>query len=690
MLFKLALKNIRKSIKDYAIYFFTLVLGIAIFYVFNAMESSTAMVEMTTYQAQIVKLMNQVLAAISIFVSFVLGFLIIYASKFLMRRRKKEFAIYMMLGMGKRGVAKILLSETLLIGFISLGVGIASGVVASQFMSVLVAKLFEVDMSAYQFTFSIDATMKTLFYFTCIYTVVMIFSTISISRGKLIDLLNASRTNETIKIKKAWMSVALFLISIAILSYAYWKVTSNNYSDLNVFSMENIGIPIIMGCIGTFLFFYSLSGFILKLLQMNKNFYLRNLNMFVARQIHSKINTTVFSMSIITLMMFLTICILSSGISLNQAMTQNVKDLTPVDFQVSKTANLSEKSSDELIKYSNTSLKDDLKDMGFDTNKYLKNELKYSYYQYETITLRNILGDVANSTLKKYATLETTVDNEMNIMNSSEYNAIARDYHNQEIHLNENEYAIVADFEEMMNIYKQSLKIDTAIEIQGKTYTPKYQKCVEGFVEMGPNPMNTGIVIVPDSALNSSMIAETFLNANYNANNESERVKIEDILVKVSEEHLDLSFSRYINFNAITKLSIYESTIGLSVIITFIALYLGIIFLVSCAAILALKELSESNDNKHRYLILRKMGVDEKMINHSLFMQIAIFFLIPVALAIIHSVFGMEVAKMILAMFGKSDMLSSSTLAGIFILLIYGGYLLLTYICSKNIIKDNK
>lgn len=690
MLFKLALKNIRKSIKDYAIYFFTLVLGIAVFYVFNAMESSTAMVEMTNYQVQIVELMNQVLAAISIFVSFVLGFLIIYASKFLMRRRKKEFAIYMMLGMGKRGVAKILLSETLLIGLISLVVGIASGVIASQFMSVLVAKLFEVNMSAYQFTFSMEATTKAVFYFACIYAVVMIFSAISISRGKLIDLLNANRANETIKIKKSWMSVALFLISITILSYAYWKVTSNNYSDLNVFSMENIGIPIMMGCIGTFLFFYSLSGLILKLLQMNKKFYLRNLNMFVARQIHSKINTTVFSMTIISLMMFLTICILSSGISLNQAMTQNVKELTPVDIQVSKTANLSDMSSDELIKYSNTALEDDLKDMGFDTNKYLKNEMKYSFYQNKSITLRRVLGDVANKTLKKYTTLESTIDNEINVMSLSEYNALAKNYQKQAIDLNENEYAIVADFKEMMNIYNQSLKLNTAIEIDGESFTPKYKECVDGFVLLAPNPMNTGIVIVPDSALNASMITKSFLNANYNASNEDERVKIEEVLVEVSEQNLDLSFSRYINFDVTTKLSIYESTIGLSVIITFIGLYLGIIFLVSCAAILALKELSESNDNKHRYMILRKLGVDEKMINHSLFMQISIFFLIPVALAIVHSIFGMEVAKMILAVFGKSDMLSSSTLTGIFILLVYGGYLLLTYICSKNIIKDNE
>ena len=100
-----------------------------------------------------------------------------------------------------------------------------------------------------------------------------------------------------------------------------------------------------------------------------------------------------------------------------------------------------------------------------------------------------------------------------------------------------------------------------------------------------------------------------------------------------------------------TKISIIESSVGVATIVTFIAIYLGIIFLIASAAILALKQLTESSDNKQRYAILRKIGADEKMINGALFKQIAIFYMIPLALAIIHSIFGIITAGKILAVF---------------------------------------
>ena len=131
MLFKLSLKNIKKSFKDYVIYFMTLILGVAIFYVFNAMDSQTAMMRLSQSTKEIVGLMIDMLAGVSVVVALILGFLIVYASNFLIRRRKKEFAIYMTLGMGKREISRILLGETILIGLLSLAAGIGVGVFAS-------------------------------------------------------------------------------------------------------------------------------------------------------------------------------------------------------------------------------------------------------------------------------------------------------------------------------------------------------------------------------------------------------------------------------------------------------------------------------------------------------------------------------------------------------------------------------
>lgn len=192
MLCKLSFKNIKKSLKDYAIYFFTLVLGISIFYLFNSIDSQTAMMNLSESTSSIIELMTRMMSVVSVFVSFILGFLVIYASRFLIKRRNKEFAIYLTLGMSKRKISLILFFETLIIGFVSLGVGLLFGVILSQLMSVLVASMFEVDLTSFKFVFSSSAFIKTIIYFGIIYLIVMLFNTIIINKCKLIDLINSN------------------------------------------------------------------------------------------------------------------------------------------------------------------------------------------------------------------------------------------------------------------------------------------------------------------------------------------------------------------------------------------------------------------------------------------------------------------------------------------------------------------
>ena len=225
MLFKLSLKNISKSIKDYTIYFFTLILGVAIFYVFNAIDDQTVMLNVSSSTYDIIKLMTSMLSGVSVFVSFILAFLIIYASRFLIKRRNKEFGIYLTLGMSKRKISLILFFETLLIGILSLGVGIGIGFLLSQLMSILVANMFEADLTKFKFIFSSSACIKTLIYFSIMYLVVMIFNTINISKCKLIDLLHANKKSEKIKLKNPWLCVIVFIISACALGYAYYMVT---------------------------------------------------------------------------------------------------------------------------------------------------------------------------------------------------------------------------------------------------------------------------------------------------------------------------------------------------------------------------------------------------------------------------------------------------------------------------------
>ena len=324
MLFKLSLKNIQKSMKDYAIYFFTLILGVAVFYIFNSIDSQAVMLNVSSSTYEIIRLMTQILSGVSVFVAVILAALIIYACRFLTKRRNKEFGVYMTLGMSKRKISLILFFETLFIGIISLGVGLVAGIFLSQLMSIVIANMFEADLSRFEFVFSSEACIKTLIYFGIMYIIVIALNTINVSRCKLLDLLYANKKSEQVKLKNPWLCTLIFAVSCIGLGYAYYIVTER--VDI-LTDTKQIFIPIILGAVTTFLIFWSLSGLILKIVRSNKRFYYRGLNSFTVRQISSKINTTVLSMTIICLMLFVTICTLSSALSMKNSLTDNLKKL---------------------------------------------------------------------------------------------------------------------------------------------------------------------------------------------------------------------------------------------------------------------------------------------------------------------------------------------------------------------------
>lgn len=680
MLCKLSFKNIRKSFKDYAIYFFTLILGVAIFYVFNAIDSQTVMMNVSSSTKEIIKLMNQMLSGVSVFVSFILGFLIIYASRFLIKRRNREFGIYLTLGMGKSKISAILLVETLLIGILSLVVGLGLGVVLSQFMSLLVANMFEADLTNFQFVFSTSACLKTFIYFSIMYLVVMIFNTVNISRCKLIDLIQANRKSEKVKMKNPYLCILVFFIAVCFLSYAYWRVTGD--VDSMAYAGEILVIMAI-GAISTFFIFWSLSGLLLRLFQSSKKLYYKGLNSFILRQVSSKINTTVFSMTVICLMLFITICVLSSALSIKNSMTANLTTLAPADIEIEKNLDLIPNNSitEEIAEDSHLSIRKTLERLDFDVDTYFKDIVDFNIYATNDLTIRDTLGSSYEKIKNQFPNL--MYDSAEAIVRESDYNKVASLFHLENVHLDRDEYVVVADFDSWIMIRDEALKKGESITLNGNVYYPKYDECINGFLEMSSNHINTGFFVVPDEAVDESIRAQNILIANYRADTDEEKQQIEDKIIALDNH----PYANNTDISASSKIAIYEGSVGLGACVTFIGIYLGIIFLISCAAILALKELSESSDNRERYKMLRDIGTDEKMIQRALFRQIAIFFLFPLILAIIHSIFGIMFCNYILETFGNEQLLASIIMTAIFIVVIYGGYFLVTYFCSKNIIR---
>lgn len=576
-------------------------------------------------------------------------------------------------------------------------VGLIIGIFASQFMSILVAKMFAADLSEFRFVFSKEACTKTCIYFAVIYFAVMLFNTMTISRYKLINLINASKKNETVKMKNPIIAILVFIIGAGILGYAYWKVTADFNS---IQTPDKILLPILMGIVGTVLVFWSLSGFILQIVQMMKQIYLKDTNMFVLRQINNKINTTVISMSVICLMLFMTISILSSSLALKNTMQREMIEMTPVDLNLEKTANLPEKEinvygkevihSSEQIEDSRHSLQETLVNNGLDMD-VLKDIVEIKIYASDGLTWEKFLGDKINEIRKLYPHLAYGITEQ--IVKVSDYNKIARLYGIKEYELNEDEYIVLCDFDNQTKIRNRVLQEGNyTLEIAGKNYKSKYNECKAGFILMSTSHTNTGIILVPDNCpLTDEMIKEYFLAANYNSDSDEEKEEIEKIFTEVDSNFIKTLHDNGLEIDGISKISIYEASVGLVTIITFISIYLGIIFLIASSAILALKQLTDSSDNKQRYTILRKIGCDEKMINKALFRQIGIFFGMPLVLAVIHSVFGIQFALNVMSGIAKKDdLLPSSIMTVIVMGFIYGSYFIATYLGSKNIIKEEE
>ncbi|QEY34552.1 ABC transporter permease [Caproiciproducens galactitolivorans] len=666
MFCKLALKNVRKSIRDYTVYFLTMAFGVCLFYMFNAIDSQTAMLQLTKSQYNSIKALAQAIAYVSVFISVVLGFLIVYANRFLIKRRKKELGIYMTLGMEKGKISKMIVFETLLIGLFALVTGLIVGVFASQGLSVVTAKLFEANLKAFAFTFSINAFYKTLLYFGIIFLIVMIFNTVSISKLKLIDLLLAGKKNETLKIKKLSVSVFVFFLSVICLGIAYYLIIKNGMMQFD----SMFAASIILGSLGTLLFFFSLSGFLLRVVQMNKGLYFKNLNMFILRQINSKINTTFLSMSVICIMLLITIGTLSTGMGLANVLTRNLKDTTPYDISLMCFLN---EDRPEFV-----SIAENLKKEKVDLNQFFRGYTQVNEYvsdiQYKEIYDMDKIPEYYRDSLR-FREVPVT------ILSISDYNNAAVLQGKPVITLKPGEFAVNCNISQLVPAIESFLNKTGKVKLNGTELAYAKNGVQTLCVFTTSSPQDPGTLIVPDNLVKGLKVQRLELNAQYKKGiNEQEFTQL---LKSKCESDTEWPFDEMF-----TKTDMYENASGLRTIVSYLAIYIGLVFLITSAAVLALQQLSEASDNTERYGLLRKLGAEEKMINRALLGQIGIYFFIPLSLALIHSVVGIHVANNAIMLLGHLDILGNILFTAAVILLIYGGYFLATYFGSKNMIRQ--
>lgn len=668
MFYKLAFHNVRKSFRDYIIYFLTLTFGVCLFYVFNSMDSQSEMLDITSGQHDILIVLSRVMEVVSVFISVILGFLVLYANQYLMKRRKKEFGIYLSLGMKKQRVSFILVCETFLIGIVALTVGLIIGVFASQGLSVVTAKLLETSIKRFYFTFSQAACIKTIVYFGVIFILVMLFNTLIVSRLKLIDLMNGAKKNEVLKVQHIGLSVVIFIISLICLGFAYYFIIENGLVELD----WRLIASLILGSIGTFLFFMSLSGFLLKLVQMKKSVYLRGLNMFVLRQINSKIRTTFISMTIICLMLLIAIGTLSCGMAAADAMTGSIEEASPYNASFS---NLEMKQDQETIENL-------LRQAGVDLDSYIEKGATVHGYQTEEFTYGVVTKTVSDEIKSKSSYIGGIKDSPIKVVPLSEYNNCLELLGQKPITLKDNEYAASCTNDDMMPVMEDVVEQSTKVQLKGETLKLGYHTLLNYSLENATLAVDIGTIIVPDRFVDSLHLQTEAYNVMY-----KKSVKdCEDKFVQMIENTFEDKETPYWSFS--TREGLKEGGMGIRTVAAYFVLYIGIIFLITCAAILAIQQLSEASDNVERYKLLNKLGVESEMMTHSLFIQILIYFLMPLLLALVHSYVAVRVASNVIKVFGHFDILNSIIFTGFVVVLVYGTYFILTYVVSKNIIKS--
>lgn len=653
---KLAFKNVGKSIRDYAIYFLTLALGVCIFYVFNSMDSQALLVNLSAAQGGVLEMLVTAIDATSIFVSAILAFLIVYANKFLMRRRKKELGVYLILGMPKGKVSFILAMETFIIGLFALAMGLVAGVLLSQGLSVLVASMFQVKLELFKFVFSGAALLKTLLYFGAIFLVVMLLNIVHVSRCKLVTLLNAEHANEKAYSGKLWLSVLAFIASAGCLGYAYQQIIDNGLVLLN----DQFNRAILFGVIGTLLFFFSLSGFLLKLIKSNKTLYHRGLNSFVFRQLNSKINTNFLSMTFVCLMLFFAIAVTATGSGLNYAITKTAMENTPYDATVSFDAVGEQEAQAQM------------QENGFEIDRYFKESYLFSYRE-TGIQYTQYLESA------DFPSTGTNISNRtFDAISVSEYNALMRLQGGKEIALGQGEYAVCAAAEKTHGAGQKLLDTGAVMQVGQERLKPGKAALQTVYLEtMSSNPVNL-ILILPDDAAAQIPEYRTYLAGNYQSGDK-------DAL----DLQLDTDYEGvWPGMRIVTAGRVMMMQTGMKAMVLFVLLYLGVIFLIAASAVLALQQLSETADNVSRYALLRKLGVDDDMTRGAMRRQVALYFFIPLALALVHSAVAIYVVNKMVMEFKVQSSLPSILCSAGLLLVLYGIYYFATYQSCKGMIRE--
>ncbi|MDY4417573.1 ABC transporter permease [Parafannyhessea umbonata] len=676
---RIALGNVRRSIRDFGIYFLTLVLGVAVYYAFNSVTQQSAVLRLSGNMRTLVQELGTIIRGVSIFVAVLLAFLVLFGNRFLIRRRKREFAIYLTLGMDRRHVSGIVAMESLAVGAGALVVGLAVGVLLSQALLYATARLFNTHVTGFGLMFSGQACAYTVMSFAIIFLVVGALNVLEVSRFRLIDLMNADRKGEKSLVRNLPLSVALFVVSLALIGVAYHELRVNGMYAID----WRFNLATALVSVGTFLLFFSVSGFLLRLGQSARGFYLRGLNMFALRQLSSRVNSAWVSISIVCAALFLAITSTCGGFAIVSSINQSVSAITHYDVSVAMYSTAQTSYASDADDVSGSGKEALLKASVPDWDSLVADSARIDLYQDPSmrLNLKTLRGDTGVELPDSFAKYTNGLDKvPIYVVSLSQYNATLALRGDKPATLKANEALVTTDMNNMVSFWQRvALKrgsfdfLGTAMRLRARSTTMEYQNSVNTSV---------GTIVVPDAALESkrAQLEPRSSLLNVKAAGSRAEARLYKEVVKAHQPGL--------LFAAESKSTAKEEVVGLTAIVGYLALYIGFVLFVSCAAILAIQQLSDVAESAPRYRVLFDLGAERSMVNHAILAQIATYFLFPLVVALAHSYAALGVLGGVIKSLGVLDFLRPLGVTMAIVLVLYGGYFLLTYGMARGVIGE--
>lgn len=725
MLCKLAWGNVRRAGRDYLVYLLTLTLGVTVFYAFNTISMQVDIAGID--EEGLAQVMGSMLGDLTYFLAGVMAFLMVYANNFIMKRRKKEFGLYQVLGMGRGRVATIMALETVIVSVVAFVVGIVLGAGLSQLMTFFTASLFKTQIANFHFFFSVHAFNLTLACMLVMFVLTLLLNLRAVRRTKLIELMGAERRNESIKTRNPWIAIAIFAVGVVLVGVAYYRLLRDGFpltatdSKLQE-AMNQFGITTAMVTVGTFALFWGLSGMLIKLLQSLRGVYWRGLNMFTVRQLAAKVNTVCFSMGVIAMLLFLAITSVTCGMSIANVMNENLERYNPVDvsqtyvyytpdtFDYYKEYVNPSDEADRMVPADTTvdlypawHGRDSSADNNDETGKkvdiadvagehvQIDSYLSYPFGSSNPSVTPSEMCKIMGEKLPKAFGGSNADTMGLFVTPASQYNKLRQMMGEEPVHIGHDQYLLTCDMGgELVDLYTKYMAGGHALTLGGHTLKPATDKSDEDTAAIANSAMgsNPGTVVVADellSQLNLQPYSSSLL-VNYKQGMDTteadESIKytlLDDLLVDGKKPGSWGTF--------ITRSEMYTQAAQMNGLISYLAIYIGFVLVVACAAILSIQQLSNVADGSRSYRVLAQIGCDDRQIRHSVMAQQAVFFLFPLAVGLAHSFVALKVIIELVSIFGNMSIGGTVGLTCAIFLAAYGGYFLVTYLMSAGMVQ---